>query len=203
MMYAAGGQFFRYLIIIVTIRCNEKIDLANATRVSFATASIAFFFLHYIFFCIGWQGLPCLYLTEIDSLSMRAKGAALGTGTKWIFNFTATSSAPNASWIGQQLPWLRRHTGSSYSGWLVQVAFGVTNTVYINLCYLTLALSVFLAYAIHRVHEYPACIAVSLWCIWLLICFALLCSLSHWNTYIYIGNVLVISSRTDLTRPLA
>ena len=48
-----------------------------------ASASIAFFFLYYIFFGIGMQGVPWLYPTEINSLSMRTKGAAAGTATNW------------------------------------------------------------------------------------------------------------------------
>jgi hypothetical protein len=48
-----------------------------------AKAAIPFFFLYYVFFGIGWQGVPWLYPTEINSLSMRTKGAALGTATNW------------------------------------------------------------------------------------------------------------------------
>ncbi|KAF1344962.1 general substrate transporter [Delphinella strobiligena] len=85
MMYAAAGQCFCYLIITVLIRYNEKPGYSGSKDV--ASASVAFFFLYYVFFGIGWQGVPWLYPTEINSLSMRTKGAALGTATNWIFNF--------------------------------------------------------------------------------------------------------------------
>ena len=85
MMYAAAGQFMCYLIITVLIRYTEKEGYAHQAEV--AKASIAFFFLYYVFFGIGWQGVPWLYPTEINSLSMRTKGAAAGTATNWIFNF--------------------------------------------------------------------------------------------------------------------
>ena len=59
MMYAAAGQASCYLIITVLIRYTEIPGYAAKTKV--AEASIAFFFLYYVFFGIGWQGVPWLY----------------------------------------------------------------------------------------------------------------------------------------------
>lgn len=84
LMYAAAGQGFCYLIITVLIRYSEKPGYAHAQQA--ASASVAFFFLYYVFFGIGFQGVPWLYPAEINSLSMRQKGTALGTATNWIFN---------------------------------------------------------------------------------------------------------------------
>jgi hypothetical protein len=53
LMYAAAGQCFCYLIITVMIRYNELPGYAHQTEV--AKASVAFFFLYYIFFGIGFQ----------------------------------------------------------------------------------------------------------------------------------------------------
>jgi len=83
MMYAAAGQFFCYCIITICIRYNEMDTLPVPTQQQWAKASIAFFFLYYVFFGIGWQGVPWLYPTEINSMAMRTKGAALGTATNW------------------------------------------------------------------------------------------------------------------------
>ncbi|KAI4183355.1 MAG: hypothetical protein LQ346_006356 [Caloplaca aetnensis] len=89
MMYAA-----------VLIRYNELPGYSGSKQV--ASASIAFFFLYYVFFGIGWQGVPWLYPTEINSLAYRTKGAALGTATNWIFNFMVVEITP----IGiQSLQW--------------------------------------------------------------------------------------------------
>ncbi|KAL1632557.1 hypothetical protein SLS56_003456 [Neofusicoccum ribis] len=55
MMYAAAGQSFCYLFITVCLRYSEP-GLPN--RKEWASASIAFFFLYYVFFGIGWQGVP-------------------------------------------------------------------------------------------------------------------------------------------------
>lgn len=61
-----------------------------------------FFFLYYVFFGIGMQGVPWLYPTEINSLAMRTKGAAVGTATNWAFNFMVVEITP----IGiQSLHW--------------------------------------------------------------------------------------------------
>ncbi|KAH8732018.1 general substrate transporter [Phaeosphaeriaceae sp. PMI808] len=70
MIYAAAGQSFCYCIITICIRYNEMESLELALRQQWAKASIAFFFLYYVFFGIGWQGVPWLYPTEINSLAM-------------------------------------------------------------------------------------------------------------------------------------
>ena len=84
LIFAASGQCFCYLIITILLRFNELPGYGASKQV--ASASVAFFFLYYIFFGIGMQGVPWLYPTEINSLSMRTKGAALGTASNWIFN---------------------------------------------------------------------------------------------------------------------
>ncbi|KAI8633194.1 general substrate transporter [Xylariaceae sp. FL1651] len=94
MMYAAAGQSFCYAIITLCIRYNEDPSTGVKANEQWAKASIAFFFLYYIFFGIGWQGVPWLYPTEINSLSMRTKGAALGTATNWIINFLVVEITP-------------------------------------------------------------------------------------------------------------
>jgi hypothetical protein len=79
------------------------------------TADGISFFLYYVFFGIGMQvripsclpvsdelltgrqGVPWLYPTEINSLAMRTKGAAIGTATNWIFNFMGELSPSRRS----------------------------------------------------------------------------------------------------------
>lgn len=92
MMYAAAGQVFCYVFITVLIRYPELEGYQYQKQV--ASASAAFFFLYYVFFGIGWQGVPWLYPTEINSLSMRTKGATLGTAANWIFNFMVVEITP-------------------------------------------------------------------------------------------------------------
>ncbi|KAF2675300.1 general substrate transporter [Microthyrium microscopicum] len=92
MMYAALGQGICYLMITILIGLNETEGFDYQKQA--AEASIAFFFLYYVFFGIGWQGVPWLYPTEINSLSMRTKGAAAGTATNWMFNFIVVEITP-------------------------------------------------------------------------------------------------------------
>ncbi|KAL2870461.1 sugar porter family MFS transporter [Aspergillus lucknowensis] len=100
MIFSAAGQCFCYIIITALIRYNELPGYPNAKQV--ASASVAFFFLYYVFFGIGTQGIPWLYPTEINSLTMRTKGAALGAATNWILNFMVVEITP----IGvQNLGW--------------------------------------------------------------------------------------------------
>ncbi|KAI1075299.1 general substrate transporter [Whalleya microplaca] len=94
MMYCAFGQFLCYMFITICIRYSEDTSIGQDVNKQWASASIAFFFLYYVFFGIGWQGVPWLYPAEINSLSMRTKGAGLGTATNWIVNFMVVEITP-------------------------------------------------------------------------------------------------------------
>ena len=113
MMFGALGQGVCYLLITVLIRYSLNDAYTADQQKQFGSASIAFFFLYYVFFGIGWQGVPWLYPVEINSLSMRTKGAAIGkyclnrcscrpslaescagTATNWIFNFMVVEITP-------------------------------------------------------------------------------------------------------------
>ena len=59
LMYGAAGQSFCYLIITILIRYNKLPGYAHSAEV--AKASVAFFFLYYVFFGIFFQGVPWLY----------------------------------------------------------------------------------------------------------------------------------------------
>ncbi|EXF74598.1 hypothetical protein CFIO01_09671 [Colletotrichum fioriniae PJ7] len=117
----AFGQFMCYAVITICIRYNEMAGLAPETQSQWAKASIAFFFLYYVFFGICWQGVPWLYPTEINSLSMRTKGAALGTATNWIVNFMVVEITP---------------PGISALGWQFYIIWTVFNFSFIPIVYL-------------------------------------------------------------------
>lgn len=119
MMYAAAGQAFCYVFITALIRYAEMPGYAHQKEV--ASASIAFFFLYYVFFGIGWQGVPWLYPTEINSLSMRTKGAALGTAANWIFNFMVVEITP---------------IGIESLGWQFYIIWTVFNAAFVPIVYL-------------------------------------------------------------------
>lgn len=64
MMYAAAGQCFCYVMITILIRYTEMSSYTAEKQKTFASASIAFFFLYYVFFGIGWQGVPVRQHTD-------------------------------------------------------------------------------------------------------------------------------------------
>jgi hypothetical protein len=76
MLMSTFGQFACFLIITILLRFAEN-------DAKYGTASVAFFFLYYIAFGIGMLGVPWLYPTEINSLPMRTKGAAVSSATNW------------------------------------------------------------------------------------------------------------------------
>lgn len=79
MLLSTAGQGLAFLIITILIRFSSNPE--NGENI--AKSSIAFFFLYYIAFGIGMLGVPWLYPTEINSLPMRTKGAAVATCTNW------------------------------------------------------------------------------------------------------------------------
>ncbi|KAK6971730.1 hexose carrier protein [Favolaschia claudopus] len=60
----------------------------------YGAGATVFFFLYYLFFGICWQGVPWLYPVEINSLSMRTKGAALATAINWLSNYIIVEITP-------------------------------------------------------------------------------------------------------------
>lgn len=88
MLLSTFGQFLCFLIITILLRFSRISD--NGEK--FASASVAFFFLYYGAFGIGMLGVPWLYPTEINSLPMRTKGAAVATATDWFVSHSVFPS---------------------------------------------------------------------------------------------------------------
>lgn len=80
MLLSTAGQGLSFLVITILLRYGSPPDGDRKV----AEASIAFFFLYYIAFGIGMLGVPWLYPTEINSVVMRTKGAAVATATNWL-----------------------------------------------------------------------------------------------------------------------
>lgn len=78
MLLSTAGQLLSFLVITILLRY----AVGDKTEV-LGSASVAFFFLYFISFGVGMLGVPWLYPTEVNSLPMRTKGAALATGTNW------------------------------------------------------------------------------------------------------------------------
>lgn len=85
-------QLICFILITVLLRFTEKPGYPYQTEV--AKASVVWFFVYYIGFGLGMLGIPWLYPTEINSLPMRTKGAAVATMTNWITNFLVVEVTP-------------------------------------------------------------------------------------------------------------
>ncbi|KAL4750012.1 hypothetical protein BDW72DRAFT_213675 [Aspergillus terricola var. indicus] len=90
MLFSTAGQGFSFLVITILLRYADT----SPDREKIASASIAFFFLYFISFGMGMLGVPWLYPTEINSLPMRNKGAAVATATNWMTNFVVVEITP-------------------------------------------------------------------------------------------------------------
>ncbi|PKY00220.1 putative MFS sugar transporter [Aspergillus campestris IBT 28561] len=113
MLLSIFGQFASFLIITILLRFAEFDPV-------YGTASIAFFFLFHVSFGIGMLGVPWLYPTEINSLPMRTKGAAVATATDWITNFVIVEITP---------------IGIQNIGWRFYIVWTVLNAVFFPIVY--------------------------------------------------------------------
>ncbi|KAJ7689040.1 general substrate transporter [Mycena rosella] len=90
MMWGAAGQCVCYMFISGFL--SQADDPVYGAR--YGAGATVFFFTYYLFFGICWQGVPWLYPVEINSLSMRTKGAALATAANWLSNYIIVEITP-------------------------------------------------------------------------------------------------------------
>ncbi|KDR72883.1 hypothetical protein GALMADRAFT_252212 [Galerina marginata CBS 339.88] len=123
MMWGAAGQCVCYIFISGLLSQTQSSSTSDvgSNSAKFGAGATAFFFLYYVFFGICWQGVPWLYPTEINSLSMRTKGAALGTASNWISNYMVVQITPS---------------GIANLGWRFYLIWVVFNAVFVPLIYL-------------------------------------------------------------------
>ncbi|KAL4916446.1 general substrate transporter [Aspergillus aurantiobrunneus] len=116
MLFSTAGQGFSFLVITILLRFAET----RPDRDKIASASIAFFFLFFAAFGMGMLGVPWLYPTEINSLPMRNKGAAVATATNWMTNFVVVEITP---------------IGIQNIGWRFWIVWTVFNAVFLPVIY--------------------------------------------------------------------
>ncbi|XP_006458691.1 hypothetical protein AGABI2DRAFT_183661 [Agaricus bisporus var. bisporus H97] len=117
MMWGAAGQCVCY--IFITGLLSKTGDPVSGSK--YGAGATAFFFLYYVFFGVCWQGVPWLYPTEINSLSMRTKGAALATASNWISNYIVVQITP---------------TGIANIGWKFYIIWAVFNFAFVPLIWI-------------------------------------------------------------------
>ncbi|KAI8315668.1 putative MFS sugar transporter [Colletotrichum sp. SAR11_59] len=117
LILGAGTQFIQqFEVITILLRFGE----AGGNRKA-AEGSIVFFFLYYIAFGMGMLGIPWLYPTEINSIAMRTKGAAVATALNWITNYVIVQITP---------------IGIQNLGWKFWIVFTVLNAAFLPVIYL-------------------------------------------------------------------
>lgn len=93
-------QFFCLLLMIPLLYYANDPNCSDYQ--TFGKASVVWFFIYYIGFGLGMLEQPWLYPTEINSLPMRTKGAAIATATYWLTNFIVVEVTPRGL---QNLGW--------------------------------------------------------------------------------------------------
>ncbi|KAL2289546.1 hypothetical protein FJTKL_01810 [Diaporthe vaccinii] len=116
MLISTAGQGFAFLIITILLRFGA----AGGNRKA-AEGPIVFCFLYYIAFGLGMLGIPWLYPTEINSIAMRTKGAAVAAATNWITNYVIVQITP---------------IGIQNLGWRFWIVFTVLNAAFLPIIYL-------------------------------------------------------------------
>ncbi|OJJ61781.1 hypothetical protein ASPSYDRAFT_75794 [Aspergillus sydowii CBS 593.65] len=118
MLLSTFGQFICFLVITILLSFAESSSTGNGQ--AFGSASVAFIFLFHASFGIGMLGVPWLYPTEINSLPMRTKGAAVATATDWITNFVIVEITP---------------IGIQNIGWKFWIVWTITNLSFLPVLY--------------------------------------------------------------------
>ena len=76
--------------------------------------------LYFVAFGSGWIAIPWLYPAEVNSLSMRTKGAALATACNWLVNYAVVQTTP---------------IGIHYLGWGIYLVYAVFNLSFVPVVY--------------------------------------------------------------------
>ncbi|KAI1383101.1 general substrate transporter [Hypoxylon trugodes] len=119
MMVSTVIQLFCFLLVTILLSFAEKPDFLH--KVEMAKASVVWFVIYYMGFGLGMLGIPWLYPTEINSLPMRTKGAAVATMTNWITNFIVVEVTP---------------IGIQKLGWKFYIIWTITNTLFLPIIWL-------------------------------------------------------------------
>ncbi|KAJ6157695.1 hypothetical protein N7470_005287 [Penicillium chermesinum] len=116
MLISTLGQCLCFLMITILLKYAQTAP----DGVVYGKASVVFFFLYMGSFGIGMLGVPWLYPTEINSLPMRTKGAAVATATDWLTNFIIVQITP---------------IGIQNIGWKFWIVWIITNAAFLPILY--------------------------------------------------------------------
>lgn len=106
-------------IACIGVAISSELESKESALIPGIVAAV-FMTLYFIAFGLGWVAVPWLYPAEINSLSMRTKGASLATACDWIFNWLVVQTTP---------------LGIYYLKWGVYLVYAVFNLSFIPLIY--------------------------------------------------------------------
>jgi hypothetical protein len=117
LMISAACMSLAFLGIAVSVGIGQGNPTSRLIPGIIATV---FMFLYFTAFSFGWITVPWLYPAEINSLSMRSKGAALATASDWLFNYFVVQTTP---------------IGIHYLGWFLYLIYAVLNISFVPFVY--------------------------------------------------------------------
>lgn len=118
LMSMAAAQSIAFLGIAISTEIGHEPG-AGGAHIPGIVATI-FISLYFLAFGFGWVATPWLYPAEVNSLSMRTKGAALATACDWLFNYFVVQTTP---------------PGIHYLHWGLYLVYAVFNASFVPLIY--------------------------------------------------------------------
>jgi hypothetical protein len=117
LMISAACMSLAFLGISISVGIGS---LHPTSRLVPGVVATVFMFLYFTAFSFGWITVPWLYPAEINSLSMRSKGASLATASDWLFNYVVVQTTP---------------IGIHYLGWGLYAIYAVLNACFVPFVY--------------------------------------------------------------------
>ncbi|KAG8525585.1 uncharacterized protein KY384_009229 [Bacidia gigantensis] len=115
LMAMAAAQSVAFLGISISTEIGHE----NGAHIPGIVATI-FISMYFLAFGFGWVATPWLYPAEVNSLSMRTKGAALATACDWLFNYFVVQTTP---------------IGIHHLKWGLYLVYSVLNAAFVPLIY--------------------------------------------------------------------
>ena len=116
LMWTAAAQAIAFLGLAISTEVGQR---ATGDLIPGVMATV-FISLYFIAFSFGFTAIPWLYPAEVNSLSMRTKGAALATASDWIFNYAVVQFTP---------------IGIHYLRWELYLIFAILNISFVPMVY--------------------------------------------------------------------
>ncbi|KAF2268718.1 general substrate transporter [Lojkania enalia] len=117
LMISAACMSLAFLGISISVGIGQSNPTSRLVPGIIATV---FMFLYFTAFSFGWITVPWLYPAEVNSLSMRSKGAALATASDWLFNYVVVQTTP---------------IGIHHLGWFLYLIYAGLNISFVPFVY--------------------------------------------------------------------